>query len=193
MIKDLEFEQHNNLMVISCLPIYFLRAFKILNKFACTQTIVHEKSIDVQIELLHLICRLANQKEIYRLLRLMTFDDDVWIKMLDERFDVINYFYEDKRVKICEIIAKKDAQLNCKKYLNFFGIKWFPNAPKYRIPETAHIVHENEQKRIYDKMSQTNYLLKFIGDNLILHSPRKYTPIRDDDMENKRFNRFFIG
>jgi len=175
-IQELENEYYQGLIIINYLPMKALLAFKTLNRFAHTQIMIYDKSDEEQIELLRLLCKFANKQQIEKILELLVFNDAIWLKIMDENFDVKDYFSNGEKVTICNVIAKMNPNLEKEKYFSYYGLFWFQNLPKYNI-STSKKDHGVPQKRIYDKISQTNYLMTVMDDKIILSNPLKHVPI----------------
>jgi hypothetical protein len=180
MIPELTMEYYNNFMIINCLPMKMLQSFKILVRFATIREIIYLNDIDEEINLLLLLCRLANNEQIKIFLDQLDIRCDVWIRLTNENFDAINFLDEEQRMNICISIAKKYPESDKTTYLSFYGIPYFENLPDYGIdpkPFTSYknlCAHGFPQIRIHDRQSKSYYQTFIIGSKVLLFNPCGY-------------------
>jgi hypothetical protein len=184
VIPELSMEYYDNLMVINCMPIKMLIAFKILVRFITMREVVCINDVDEQMNLLLLLCKLANKQQIHEILDSFDINCEVWVRFLDENFDAKNFFGEGQKINICTGIAEKYPELDKEKYLTFYGIPYFDNLPEYDMEHMTYYLSYKKlckrgfpQKRVYDKISKNYYQTLVLGDKVLLFNRHDSEPI----------------
>jgi len=176
-INELENEYHQGFIIINRLPIISFKAFKTLTYFAHTNVMIYEKSDEEQIQLLFLISKLTRKEEFYKISSHILFNNSVWVKLLDENYDVKNFFDDYQKLSICTGIIMTNPKLEKEKIFQFYGLMYFKNLPGYNISHLWDLGHQQPQKRIHIKSSQYNYRLTTIDEYAILYDPCEHCPI----------------
>lgn len=175
VIPELSMEYYNNFMVINCLPMKMLLSFKILVRFVTMDEFTSIDNIDEEVNLLLLLCRLANKEQIAKILNSFEVRSEVWVRLMDENFDANNFLCEEQKIKICKLLGKDYPDLDKTKYLSFYGIPYFENAPVYTcIDHEPHSHGDFPQMRIHDKKSKSYYQTLAFGDKVLLLNQQKY-------------------
>uniref|UniRef100_A0A6C0C9E6 Uncharacterized protein n=1 Tax=viral metagenome TaxID=1070528 RepID=A0A6C0C9E6_9ZZZZ len=184
MIPELSMEYYNNLIVINQMPIEMLVAFKILVKFVTLREVVNITDVDEEINLLKLLCKLGNRQQIQEILNSFNIDCKTWVRLLDEDFDVKNFFCDRQKIQIYATVAYY-AESNKAKCLSFYGIPYFENLSEYDIKYAEFGKTSYPQNRVFDKTSNSYYLIDIIGDKVLLYN--RHNPIATN--KNLRRNR----
>jgi len=183
MIPELVMEYHNNnFMVINCMPTGTLSVFKILLRFVTTGNIVHIDDINEASNLIRLLCKLGNHRQINEILNSFDVQTETWLKILNENFDAKNFFDEERRFDIYMSIFKDYPKLNEKLYLNFLGIPYFENFHIYGTDVDSDMLMSYEelcgtqfpQVRVYDKISKIYYQTITLGYQTLLLNLQNY-------------------
>jgi len=177
MIPELTMEYHNDFMVINCMPIKMLVAFKILMRFITMRESVHIDNIDEEINFLNLLCKLGNRQQIDEILDSFKIHNKTFIRLLDQDFDAKNFFTETRKINICISFAKYYPQLDKEKYLNIYGIPFLNVLPEHEnfFPSYKKFYQGHfPQIRIHDRRSKTYYHSIKLGNKALLFNPQGY-------------------
>jgi len=184
MIPELTMEYHNNFMVINCMPIKMMVAFKILMRFITLREVVHIYDIDEEINLLFLLCKLGNTQQIDEILNSIEISDQTWIRMLELNFDAKNFLTEKRRADICVDLAEQFPQFDKETYLLFYSVPFFNKFPGYESYVRKNIYKIFPQIRIHDRKSKIYYQTNILDDKVILLNPQNYKLITKKRTEN---------
>uniref|UniRef100_A0A6C0C6T6 Uncharacterized protein n=1 Tax=viral metagenome TaxID=1070528 RepID=A0A6C0C6T6_9ZZZZ len=185
MIPELSMEYYNNFMIINCLPMKMLTSFKILVRFATIQETVHISDNKEGINLVLLLCRLANKQQIYEILNLFNIDCEVWVRLMNENFDAKNVLCEELKVNNYILMVEKCLNFDRVKYLSFYGVPYYENIPRssainYKKKSKSYDSYNEickkrfPQIRIHDKISKSYYQKVEIDGKVLLLNQQGY-------------------
>uniref|UniRef100_A0A6C0C9N2 Uncharacterized protein n=1 Tax=viral metagenome TaxID=1070528 RepID=A0A6C0C9N2_9ZZZZ len=171
MMNEMQFEYCNDLKVLNHFPIEMLYVFKILVRYVTIQHMIPIDSIDEQTKLLHLLCKMANKKQINQILCSLKINPETWIRLLDEGFDAKNYLDTKHKIDICKFVAE-NANLDEMIYINFLGLPYFENLADYEIMNYVSF----PRKRVYDKTTDTFYDILRVRNYVVLFGQNDHIP-----------------